>query len=42
MEYIQNLYYMVQDYWILTMLIGLMSCFVESCVILTYYRIKLL
>ena len=30
MEYIQNLYYMVQDYWILTMLIGLMSCFVES------------
>ena len=30
MEYIQNLYYMVPDYWILTMLIGLMSCFVES------------
>lgn len=30
MEYIQNLYYMAQDYWILTMLIGLMSCFVES------------
>lgn len=30
MEYIQSLYYMAQDYWILTMLIGLMSCFVES------------
>lgn len=30
MEYIQNLYYIAQDYWILTMLIGLMSCFVES------------
>lgn len=30
MKYIQSLYYMAQDYWILTMLIGLLSCFVES------------
>lgn len=30
MEYIQSLYYMAQDHWILTMLISLMSCFVES------------
>ncbi len=30
MEYIQSLYYMAQDYSILAMLIGLMSCFVES------------
>lgn len=32
MEYVQNLYYIAQDYWLLTMLIGLMSCFVESFV----------
>ena len=30
MEYIQNLYYISQDYWILTMLIGLLTCFIES------------
>lgn len=30
MEYIQSLYYIAQDYWIFTMLIGLMSCFLES------------
>ena len=30
MEYIKSLYYIAQDYWVLTMLIGLMSCFVES------------
>ena len=30
MKYIQGLYYMAQDYWVLTMLIGVLSCFVES------------
>lgn len=30
MEYVQNLYYMAQDYWILTMIIGLTSSFIES------------
>ncbi|WP_296644728.1 TVP38/TMEM64 family protein [Romboutsia sp. 13368] len=30
MEYIQNLYYISQDYWILTMLVGLVTCFIES------------
>ena len=30
MEYIQNLYYISQDYWILTMLVGLLTCFIES------------
>ncbi len=30
MEYIQSLYYVSQDYWILTMLVGLLTCFIES------------
>ena len=30
MEYIQSLYYISQDYWLLTMLVGLFTCFIES------------
>lgn len=30
MEYIQGLFDVAKDYWILTMIIGLLSCFIES------------
>ena len=30
MEYIQDLFYLAHDYWILTLLIGIASCFIES------------
>ncbi|MGL6107278.1 TVP38/TMEM64 family protein [Romboutsia sp.] len=30
MEYIQELFYLAHDYWILTLLVGFLSCFIES------------
>ena len=30
MEYIQDLFRLAQDYWILTMVVGLFSTFIES------------
>ncbi|MCR8744962.1 TVP38/TMEM64 family protein [Romboutsia lituseburensis] len=30
MDYVQGLYYVAKDYWFLTMLVGLVTCFIES------------
>lgn len=30
MEYIEKLFYLAHDYWLLTLLIGTLSCFIES------------
>ncbi|MGL5311746.1 MAG: VTT domain-containing protein, partial [Peptostreptococcaceae bacterium] len=30
MDYIQELFYLAHDYWLLTLLVGLGSCFIES------------